>query len=541
MYYRERKNPMNFEYIDKIIYYFNQTYEIVDYDICINVCCEKIINDIIKFVNKKKYSIEEKVENLERELKNQIVKYLMTYKREEVNIGLLYLKAYCRIKISNASNELNNFEYSIRQDEILNLMHIENESQLVNNNSIVNGSKNMEIAFRLSYFYCVLKDNIEHYKKQTEKFNPLIKGNIALMFEEGYFYTKEYSEYMDAFLFMNLYEIPEDSEIKTNSIIEQMKRKKCTVWDIEDSQGIAIKHCFGFNFKDLRIFTNFLFEHQNNGMYFFMKKDQIINEIDKKYGIGNEIKRIIEYFSLDFQTINKDENINKIRLLELKSILEIEDSILIYPLELCYNIGCFEKIALRNHFFEYLTFGLDNNQKDDLRRLLSKHEEKMSTFLAYVLLDTFVSNGYIVPEQNQEPMVEIRSIIKVIEDKKQKNILKDKGDIDVLAADRSKREIYNIEIKYYKPLENVEEMYSLNKENERNKNVKTPLYREKILYNNMKEVLAFLGLDPNTDSEYKIRTIFVTPRPDYWLKKCSRGVEYYEWVEILDAIKKRLL
>ena len=87
-------------------------------------------------------------------------------------------------------------------------------------------------------------------------------------------------------------------------------------------------------------------------------------------------------------------------------------------------------------------------------------------------------------------MAEIKSIVKVMEDKKQKNILNDKeskGDIDVLAANHEKKEIYNIEIKYYQPLEDTGEIYSIKKENGRKKDIIKSLRREQILYDNMED------------------------------------------------------
>lgn len=176
--------------------------------------------------------------------------------------------------------------------------------------------------------------------------------------------------------------------------------------------------------------------------------------------------------------------------------------------------------------------------------MLDKHEEKLSSFLAYALLDEFSVNGYVVPKCGDELIAEIKSINKVMEDKKQRNILNDgknKGDIDVLAADLKKKEIYNIEIKYYQPLGDIGEMYSVKKEDERSKNIVNPIRREQILYDNMEAVLGFLRLDPWEADKYKIRTIFVTPRPDYWLKKEKYDIEYYEWVEIVDGIRKKSL
>lgn len=535
---------MKTDNIDKIISIFQNLYTYTEEDFLIHICCQSIIDEIIDKVSKRQHSIEEKIEQVRDELKGKIRKYLTIYKKDEVNIGLSCLKAFFKVRISDTNNEQNDFEESMRLEEILNLILLENESEARGMNSITNESKNMEISFMLAYYYCVLSDNIEHYVEQKEKYNKFLENDLKLIFKEGYFYSEEYSNYMDSYLFMNLYEVPEDSVIKTPEIRERMQKKKLTIEEIRCLQESTVKTYLGFSFEDLWVFIRFLFQHQNNDVYFFMGEKETVDEIDKKYGIGAEVERIIDYFSMNFSLINNAERINKIRLLELKSILRIDGSLLIYPLEFVFNSNCFEKIVLKKHFLNYLVFSLEDSQKLEFGRMLNKHEEKLSSFLAYALLDEFYINGYFVPICGEGPMAEITSIIKVMEDKKQKNILKDgedKGDIDVLAADQEKKEIYNIEIKYYQPLGELREMYSVKKENERNKNIVKPLRREQILYDNMEVVLRFLGLDPCEAEIYRIRTIFVTPRPDYWLKKEKQGIEYYEWVEMLDGIRKKLL
>lgn len=535
---------MKTDIIDIIISIFQNVYAFTERDILIHKCCQNIIDEIVDKVSKRQHSIEEKIEQVRDELKGKIRIYLTTYKKDEVNIGLSCLKAVFKVRISDTNNDQNDFEESMRLEEILNLILLENESEARGMNSIIYGSKNMEISFRLAYYYCVLSDNMEHYVVRKEKYNKLLENDLKLIFKEGYFYSEEYSNYMDSYLFMNLYEVPEDSVIKTPAIKERMQKKKLTIEEIRCLQESAVKTYLGFSFEDLRLFIQFLFQHQNNDVYFFMGEKDTVDELEKSHGIGAEVERIIDYFSMDFPLISSAEKINKIRLLELKSILKIDGSLLIYPLEFVYNSNCFEKIVLKKHFLNYLAFGLEDSQKAEFEKKLDKHEEKLSSFLAYALLDEFCVNGYIVPKCGEEPMAEITSIIKVMEDKKQKNILNDgenKGDIDVLAADQEKKEIYNIEIKYYQPLGDIGEMFSVKKENERNTNIVKPIRREQILYDNMEAVLRFLGLDPCEADKYKIKTIFVTPRPDYWLKKEKQNIGYYEWVEMLDGIRKKSL
>lgn len=535
---------MTTDNIDIIMDIFQKVYVITEEDILIEICCQNIIKEIIAKAHKGQNSIEEKIKKVRDELKNKIRMYLATYKKNEINVGLSCLKAFFKVKISDTNNEQNDFEYSIRLEEILNLILLESENQTGGKNSVINGSKNMEISFRLAYYYRVLSDNMEHYMVQKEKYNDILQNDLKLIFQEGNFYSAEYSNYMDSYLFMNLYEVPEDSEIKTLAIKERMKKKKLTMEEIRCLQEAAVKTYLGFSFEDLRVFIQFLFQHQYNDAYFFMREKDTVDEIEKKYGIGAETKRIIDYFSVNFPLINSAQRVNKIRLLELKSILKVDDFLLIFPFEFVYNSNCFEKIILKKHFINYLDFNLEDSQKEEFRKKLDRHEEKLSSFLAYALLDEFCVNGYIVPKCGEEPIAEITSINKVMEDKKQKNILNDgenKGDIDVLVADPEKKEIYNVEIKYYQPLEYIGEMYSVKKEDERKKNIIKPIRREQILYDNMEVVLRFLGLNPCEAGKYKIRTIFVTPRPEYWLKKEKQGIEYYEWVEMLDGIRKKSL
>lgn len=40
--------------------------------------------------------------------------------------------------------------------------------------------------------------------------------------------------------------------------------------------------------------------------------------------------------------------------------------------------------------------------------------------------------------------------------------------------------------------------------------------------------------------EYKVRTIVLTPRPDYWLLTDSKDIEYYTWVDFINNLEKEL-
>lgn len=532
---------MNVNYISNLFDTFQHLYISSEETPRIRVCCLKIIEELVEEAGKGRHPIEERMEKVRDGLKDRIRKHLSIYRKDEINVGLTCLKAFFKVLISDTNTEKNDFEESMRLEEILTLLLLENESGAGGEKSVIEESTDMMLGLRLAYYYCVLLDNMEHYAGRKEAYDSLLEQDLKLIFKEGFFYSGEYSDYMDSYLYMNLYEVPEDSRIQTPAIMEWLQKKKLTMEEIRRVQGNVVKSYLGFSFEDLMMFNRFLVQHQTNGLFFFMGEEDAVDGINKAYGIGAEAESIIDYFTMDFPLINGIEKLDRNRLLELKSILRIDGALLVYPMEFLYNINCFEKMVLKRHFFHYLTVHLEESVKEAFRRSLDKNEEKVSSFLAYVLLDKFCVNGYVVPKSAKVPLAEITSIVKVMEDKRQKNILTDKGDIDVLAADQQKKEIYNIEIKYYQPMEDVGEMHSISKEGERNKNLVMPRMREQILHDNMDAVLRFLGLNPDEAEKYRIRTIFVTPRSDYWLKKEHQGVEYYEWVELLDGIEKKSL
>ena len=113
---------MKIDGIDKIISIFSMVYLWADEDMLIHRCCRQIIDEIVDKASKRPCTIEEKLGQIRDELKDKIRIYLTTYKKAEVNIGLSCLKAYYKVRISDMKNEQDDFEDSMRFEEILNLM-----------------------------------------------------------------------------------------------------------------------------------------------------------------------------------------------------------------------------------------------------------------------------------------------------------------------------------------------------------------------------------------------------------------------------------
>jgi hypothetical protein len=87
----------------------------------------------------------------------------------------------------------------------------------------------------------------------------------------------------------------------------------------------------------------------------------------------------------------------------------------------------------------FKSLSLENMEK--LKKAIRKTESKISTYLAYVISEQMYMNGYNVPLDSGIPMAEINCIIKQ-QKGRSINLLnsdKDYGDIDVLAADKSKK------------------------------------------------------------------------------------------------------
>ena len=523
-------------HIKKITDYVQEAYVWAEEDNIIDAAVNMNMKEIIDEVRLSKNTISEKVNILHNLLKDEIKKFLLTYNKIELMIGLLELKTFLRTKMSGEYN--GDYEIINRHEEILYLIQIvlsscENEFK---NKSLIDGTKNLAMSFRFSYYYNVLSNNIEWFLSQGHKVDTTTV-DISDFFKEGVFYTDSYNKYMDNALLISQIENPDDMNIETLSIKEKVESKGISKEKIKENIDNIIKKYF--NLCNLNEFVYWGLRQKPEKFLIIKDKkeyfDLIKRKLDKSYDVFNSI---IKTFSLN-SLLNKKSLLNDLRHIELRSIFESENTIIFYPFDFIYNCSCFEKFMLRRHFVEYYSILLDVNKREELNKELSKHEADISTYLAYVIADQLYINGYKLPMEDGSPYAEVKSI--VVNDRL--NLLKDgnstQGDIDVLALNDLKKEIYNIEIKYYKPLHNLRDINSEHKIEERKKNIINPQKRACILKNNIKEVINFLGGHVEDSDKYKVRTIFITPRPDYWLFTDGKDIEYYTWVDFINEIKNK--
>gem|GEM_PF-3337029 len=521
------------DYIRKISEYTQDAYIVAEQDYLCNVTAEDIISQLLDQLSSYKAPLVEKAEELGEMLKIEIKKYLLTYDKTELMITLMSLKAFFRSNISFSGEPQMDYDLSNRHSDILMLIHIiiAAEETEFKNRSLIDGSKNLALSFALVQFYSVLINSIEHYSvlddnlKHSKTLEDFLRG--------GSMYSDEYNKYMDELLFIGDLENPDDSIIQNSGVKQLMISNGVSKNIIEEKLSAEIEKAFGFNLSNLNDFICWgLRQHPSEFLIIKDKKDYF-NLIETELNGSYEIfQKIIDTFS--FNRLSKDNlKLNDIRNIELRSIYEVGDALIFYPYDFIFNASCFEKFMLRNHFVQYYSEVLDNDKQGSLAIQLSKLEEKSSTYLAYVILDALHSNNYKLPLRNSCPYPEVKSIVI----NKQTNILKGQGDIDILALNEEDKVIYNIELKYYKILHNLKEMKSKTKIEERKKNMINPKKRELTLKNNLKEVINFLGGNPEDSDQYIVRTVFLTPRPDYWLLTGQiPDVEYYTWVEFYNKI-----
>ncbi len=524
------------EWYNELIDYIDQAYIWAETDSVLKYVVEQNINDIIaKIQADNKLMIDEKLKIFSQRIENEIAKFLFTYNEEELVIALLVLKARFRCAISSSENVQSDYEMVNRHSEILQLikMLLRNTNKCFKGNSIINGTKNLAMSFRYAYYYNVVMNNIEMYNSQKSKID--FYFSLYDVIKEGFFYTEEYNDFMDSMLRISEEVIPEESEIQTQELKDYLREKKYDIQAIKDEISESIYINLGFTFEHL---NNFCFKgNEDSSNIVYIEVNECKKHItkffpDQKINFDN----IISLFSLN-KIHGEDINISNI---ELRSIYLMEDTLIFHPLDLCWNISCFEKFLMRNQYTEMYFKLLDSSNIEKLKQELRKIESKISTYLAYIISEQMFLNGYIVPTKDDIPQAEITCLLKQ-ENGKSINLLhsdKNYGDIDVLALDKYKKQIYNIEIKFFKPLIwplNIDDKYKIS---DREKYIQRALLRKNIIENNLSTVLSILG--EKEISNYNIRTIILSPRPDYWLQKYD-SVEYFDWVDFLGRIRSRNL
>lgn len=489
--------------IDEIIYYSKEAYAWADdcndiIQMVVNIQIQELIEEVSLIRNKTSL---EKVSILECKLKEKIKVYLKTYNEEELAIVLINLKAHFRMRISNPQIRKDDYEEANRHSEVLYIISIllEIKNNEFKNRSLINGSKNLAIVFRLAYYFNVLEDNKEWYEFLLKDNENIQVNNLGCFFKEAYFYSNKYNVYMDSLLTCSNNYIPEELEVSNKKLNDFLYESGLHKDNIIDNVSDILVEELNFSIKDLNYFCYCglkgridIRDRQEKDFIIITTKDKYYRKLKEELSMNKQgYENILKMFS--FNKIDKSK-LNDNKYVELRNIYEIEDKIIYNPIDMEYNISCLEKFSIRKHFEDYFLYNFKEVEKN-IQKKLNINSNKISTYLSYILAEILYDNGYKVPIKNSIPMAEIKSII-INKDGQTTNILKNKqkdyGDIDVLALNNKTKEIFNIEFKYFAPLINLDSINDKFKEKDRKKYVDKAIEREEIIKNNLNEVVQFL-------------------------------------------------
>lgn len=249
-------SKVKIECYDQLIGFIEKAYIWADTDKYIEYTIINRINDIIIEVqSNSSLSWDEKLELLLQLLENEIIKYLFTYNEKELVVGLLLLKAQFRSKISLSTNIQNDYKIVNRHSEILQLIKIllQNINQITfKGNSILNGSKNLAMSFRYSYYLNVIANNIKVYKTLNKDLT--LDINLFDFLKERGFYTQEYNDFMDSMLKISEEVIPEESKIQSLQLQQYLKKKGYYIETIEDEVNKYLYDNLNFKIKHINKF-----------------------------------------------------------------------------------------------------------------------------------------------------------------------------------------------------------------------------------------------------------------------------------------------
>ncbi|PID03759.1 hypothetical protein CSV67_03720 [Sporosarcina sp. P2] len=290
-------------------------------------------------------------------------------------------------------------------------------------------------------------------------------------------------------------------------------------------------------FKNNKLFDSYRFEIHSCQLIIIDKREfyEIVKEsFEIKY---SQFEKVIDLFSL--KEVNSEEDLNSKRILyELKSINIVDNLLIFGAYDLFQNAAIFKALHHSSHFTYYFIDSYKNNL-ELMNSELNEINQHMTSYFVASVADVLLENGYTLPVEKRRikgervtlPRFEIKSILNDSEE----NVLYHLGDIDILAVDKDKKIIYNIEVKYYQPAISFKEMIS--KDTRRltsKKTIEKVNARHEILELNIKSVTRFWQID--YDDEYKVESLIITARENFYLTSNDFNFKYYNWNEFNNAL-----
>ncbi|WP_226530350.1 hypothetical protein [Metabacillus niabensis] len=484
--------------------------------------------------------MEYTVENINRlieDIKRIIKAHLSFYTREDVIMVMLMHRQYFRAAIDSGDKEywLWMNEYGITNLLIELVYEIDNDDFLgAFIGELEAGYCNLVTAISLSRILINLENVLDSIFKDRQE-----KLDISEILER-----QKQDEIVDTYYeksrFDSSIEKPENYVIKNKNLLSKLEEMNLDLLSMEEKVEEFLKEKYGITSEEIRsvvampfrlksLFDEYTFEYQSLQLI-MISKEKLYEIIKCELGLDRtKFEKIIDLFSL--QNLSIQQSINNRIIYELKSIIRVNGLVIFGPYDLIQNYGVFKALHHSSHFPYFFIKDYQNNMSL-MNTEMDEITKHMTSYFVASVVDVLMNHGYRLPSEKKKyngknifvPRFEINKIING-----NKNILANKGDIDVIALDEKRKIIFNIEVKYYQPAISLKEMRFKDEKKISKKNtIEKIKNRHEVIELNKNLVLDLFDIQDESD-EYTVKSLIVTARENFFLT--SNDYPYYNWNE----------
>lgn len=508
------------------------------------------VKSLIEKVDKNASIIEQAGEVL-KGIKEQIIHHLKFYNKDEAIIALLVVKeSVRRLQLKENKDDLDwgmisDYDLSIR---LLGLIIdiCPNDFLGAPIGCLEDGYSNFISAICLGRILGILDENIRNSKFMDIKLISI--DELVFNFIE----TEEMKKYYEEYWGMGLDEKPEDYRIKNELLNAKVDQEGKTPDRRRESINPFIKKEFGFTLDNLSFLSSLIlreeFENEND-FFEYCRGSHIYGYFVPELAIFNKcvLKALIEHFgNIPFDSIITTFSINQHSLsmgekdekaLELMSVYETGELIVLGRIDFTQNVSAFDKFANSGHYIEMFKCTLKGDKS------IIESQRKLSAYLSYILADRLYENGYKLPMEKLSskmggeyvPRAEINKI-----EINGTNILSEVGDLDVLALNQTNKIIFIIELKNYKPASGAKDLFYKDKNKIEDEEVMRKMKaREEVVNNNIESVVEYIT--GKKESDYEVKTLFVTTRPNYYACNQNEEIQSISWHNLIKKIERKEL
>jgi hypothetical protein len=490
-----------------------------------------VVSDLVQHINDQpSLNFVERALKLDFEIEKMIMQVASYYHRNDLMIGTILIKEMCRVEILNPTRfdvwfTANEYEVAC----VLQIIFGRMKEQDFIGHSISDydsGYLGFITAIVLARILIMLRENLSRYKYKA--FTTDLMDLVRSLYED-----ESLKEYFEQFITMGQEEKPEDIKIENPFLHKYLKQNDLLREQIYESVQVDVEKIFGFtSFDIVKLFKPYINKKTNSEYDLPLQIIKTKKFRNESILSSEKLDSILEVLSLN-RLFKWDSNISE-RHVELRSIFEANDFIVFGTIDLLQNVGIFEKLVFSGHYLDMYS------AKEEIPKSINNAQTKMATLLSFKLAETLHHSNYCVPTHKVRLESGIEDVLRAEINKipnGNRNILQGLGDIDVLALNKVKRQILNIEIKYFKPGINMRDLVFGDANRIAGKKViEKVLRREKAIKENLDSVVQFICEKENSDG-YTVRSFVVTIRPNFYAIDTDLKVEYLTYNELIKSIK----